>query len=34
LERRRPGMTAWSDFVTGKAQPSAEVVPFKQAAAE
>jgi integrase len=30
LERRRPVMTAWADFVTGKTKPS-EVVPIRQA---
>jgi integrase len=32
LERRRPLMAAWADFVTGKT--SANVVPFRAAAGE
>jgi integrase len=32
LERRRPLMSAWADFVTGKT--SGNVVPFKAAAGE
>jgi integrase len=32
LERRRPVMAAWSDFVTGKTAASAEVVPIRRAA--
>jgi hypothetical protein len=33
LERRRPVMQAWADFVTGKTKGEGEVVPFQTRAA-